>query len=147
MTCYDWHMNSANHVQFPSDHDVAAEHTGECRRVHARLTDFAKQRAALDAKEARDLVYAEELQIWKAFGHTTMLAYLEAEMGYGPHTAGERLRVAHALADLPLTAGKLGRASCITRQFASSRASRRPRPNRRGSRPCLARTSGRSSAS
>src|SRR5262249_28287797 len=80
---------------------------GECRRLHGRFTERGRQRAALDAAEAADLVYAEELAIWTVFGYTTMYAYLEAELGYGPHTAGERLRVAHALPRLPQTAAKL----------------------------------------
>jgi len=85
----------------------AAERAEDCRHLHARLKAFAKQRAALDASEARCLVIAEEIEIWKAIGYTTMLAYLEGELGYGPHTAGERLRVAHALRELPLTAERL----------------------------------------
>src|SRR5258705_9998995 len=63
--------------------------------------------AALDACEASELVYAEEIGIWESFGYTTMLAYTEAELGYGPHTAGERLRVAHALRELPAIAARL----------------------------------------
>src|SRR6266496_3674429 len=80
----------------------AAVRLDECRRIHGRLKSLAHQRAALDAHEARDLAEAEELEIWSAFGYTTMLAYLEGELGYGPHTASERLRVAHALRELPL---------------------------------------------
>src|ERR1044071_5684076 len=36
-----------------------------------------------------------------------MFAYLEAELGYGPHTARERLRVAHALRELPVMSERL----------------------------------------
>src|SRR5512138_267298 len=84
-----------------------AQQTEDCRRLHDRLKAFAMERAALDAKEARCLVIAEEVEIWKAFGYTTMFAYLEAELGYGPHTASERLRVAHALRELPLISERL----------------------------------------
>ena len=94
-------------ARFPSADVLAAERIDECRLIHARLKGIAKQRGALDAKEARDLVVAEELEIWKVFGYATMFAYVEAELGYGPHTAGERLRVAHALEDLPVIASRL----------------------------------------
>src|SRR5438094_2278022 len=95
--------------QLPTDEERDGFRIDDCRRVHGRLKSLAHQRAALDANEARDLVEAEELEIWSAFGYTTMLAYLEGELGYGPHTASERLqlRVARALVGLPLTAKKL----------------------------------------
>ena len=103
-------MNTDSHAlirTLPTDAERAALRLADCRRLHGRLTGCARQRAALDAQEARDLVDAEEVEIWSAFGYPTMLAYLEAELGYGPHTAGERLRVARALLELPLTAARL----------------------------------------
>ena len=36
--------------------------------LHERLVAGAKQRLALEAAEARDLVYAEEAEIWRRFG-------------------------------------------------------------------------------
>jgi hypothetical protein len=84
-----------------------ADRLDECRRLHERLVRWARQRAANDAAEARELLLAEELGIWEAYGYTTMLAYMEAELGYGPHTALERLRVAHALPALPAIAARL----------------------------------------
>ncbi len=53
-------------------------------------------------EEARLLRYAEELKLWRGWGFTGMLEYLERVMGYAPHTASERLRVARALGELPL---------------------------------------------
>ena len=103
-------MNTDNHVvekAIPTDAERAAFRLADCRRLHGRLKGIAQQRAALDAQEAHDLVDAEEIEIWSAFGYPTMLAYLESELGYGPHTACERLRVARALRDLPLTAAQL----------------------------------------
>jgi hypothetical protein len=99
--------SSVSGARFPSADVLAADREADCRRIHGRLSRLAKQRAALDAQEARDLVAGEELGIWTVFGYTTMLAYLEGELGYGPHVAGERLRVAHALESLPLTAERL----------------------------------------
>src|SRR5258706_6638468 len=103
-------MNTENDVsgaRFPGDDVLAAERAEDCRLIHRRLKGIAKQRAALDAQEARDLAMAEELEVWKVFGYATMFAYLEGELGYRPHTAGERLRVALALADLPVMTAQL----------------------------------------
>src|SRR5262245_38081306 len=103
-------MNTDSHAlvrNLPTDAERAAFRLADCRRLHGRLKGCALERAALDAQEARDLVAAEDVEIWSAFGYTTMLAYLEGELGYGPHTACERLRVARALLELPLTAAQL----------------------------------------
>ncbi|MCX5743025.1 MAG: hypothetical protein NT062_11070 [Proteobacteria bacterium] len=69
--------------------------------MHAALMSIARRRGALDAEEARLLRRAEDVQIWLRFGMVSPLDYLERKLGYAPHTANERLRVASALADLP----------------------------------------------
>ncbi len=89
------------------DHAAAAEqwereHEAEWVRVDRKLRDIAVRRAALDAEEARLLRYAEELELWRGWGFGSMLEYMERAMGYKPHTAAERLRVARAIAELPL---------------------------------------------
>ena len=71
------------------------------RTVDRELRSIAKQRGALDAREARWLREAERLQIWKHLGMVSALDYLERILGYTPHAARERLRVASALAELP----------------------------------------------
>jgi len=81
--------------------------------VHAQLTRIAKRRATLDAEEARWLRRAEALQIWKPLGMVNALDYIERTLGYAPHAAHERLRVARSLGDLPViegafTDGRLG---------------------------------------
>src|SRR5690349_3831747 len=95
-----------------SEQELLEERSRECARLHARLRGFAHRRAVLDSEELDVLLRAEELQIWHRFGFTNMYAYLEATLGYGPHAAAERLRVAHELSDLPelsqlLSDGKL----------------------------------------
>ncbi|MDQ3337015.1 MAG: HNH endonuclease [Myxococcota bacterium] len=67
-----------------------------------RLRNLAQRRAALDAEEARCLREAERLQIWRELGMVSAIDYLERVLGYAPHAAMERLRVARALASLPL---------------------------------------------
>jgi hypothetical protein len=95
-----------------ADHAVAAEawehqHEAEWTRVDQKLRGIASRRAALDAEEANLLRYAEELKLWRGWGFGSMLEYMERAMGYAPHTATERLRVARAIAELPLIADAL----------------------------------------
>src|SRR5262245_52025303 len=84
-----------------------AEQREEWESLDRRLRTVARSRGALDAREAELLRYAEELQLWRAFGYASLLEYMERAMGYSPHTALERLRVAKALVDLPRLAEAL----------------------------------------
>ncbi len=72
--------------------------------LHERLVAGAKQRLALEAAEARDLVLAEEAEIWRRFGYISMIEYMQRELFYEGHTARERLRVANKLFELPVLA-------------------------------------------
>src|SRR5512138_3942289 len=72
------------------------------REVDRALRSIALRRGALDAEEARWLREAERLQIWRHLGMVNALDYLERVLGYTPHAAHERLRVARALEDLPV---------------------------------------------
>src|SRR6185295_17747446 len=58
---------------------------------------------------AFDLVRAEQLKIYVSFGFVTLYEYLERVLGYKPHAARERMRVARALAVLPKTTAALAR--------------------------------------
>lgn len=78
------------------------------REVDRRLRRIARHRAALDAEEARWLRMAVRLEVWRAVGQISMRAYLEDVLGYGPHGANERLRVAEALGTLPKLEAALG---------------------------------------
>ena len=82
--------------------NVVAE--SDWKDLHHRLRSIAKRRIALEAKEADLLIEAEEMGLYRRLSYTSMLEYMERELHYGPHAANERLRVAHALIDLPLTA-------------------------------------------
>jgi hypothetical protein len=81
----------------------------ECIAVDRRLIEYARHRAALDAAESFDLTRAQSLKVYLYFGCATMHEYVERRLGYGPHAARERLRVAHALAGLPVMTGALAR--------------------------------------
>ena len=84
------------------------------REVHDRLHDNARRRAALDASEAYWLREAERLQIWRPLGMVSILDYMERVLGYAPRTAQDRLRVARALAHLPVLTESLGEADGLT---------------------------------
>jgi hypothetical protein len=71
------------------------------REVDRRLRGIAKQRAALDAEEARWLREAERVQIWRPLGMVNMMDYMERVLGYAPRNAQKRLQVARALEALP----------------------------------------------
>src|SRR5512140_2461222 len=81
----------------------------EWQLVDQRLREYARHRSALDAAEAFDLVRAEQLKIYVPFGHVSLYEYMEHVLGYKPHAARERMRVARALATLPETTAALAR--------------------------------------
>lgn len=69
--------------------------------LHWQLRSIAQQRVALEAKETGLLLHAEELQLYRRLGYSSMLEYMERELHWGPHAANERLRVSR---ELPLIA-------------------------------------------
>jgi len=81
----------------------------EWQEVDRRLPEYARRRSTLDAVEAFDFVRAEQLKIYVSFGFVSLYEYLERVLGYKPHTARERMRVARALAALPETTAALAR--------------------------------------
>jgi hypothetical protein len=74
----------------------------EWQHLHALLRELARQRVALEAREADYLVEAEETRMFVRLGYSTMAEYMERELHYSPHAANERLRVARELSALPL---------------------------------------------
>jgi hypothetical protein len=78
------------------------------RSADTTLRAIATRRAALDADEAQWLVIARRTEMHRHLGFSTLLEYMERVMGYGPHAASERLRVAEALEALPALRAALG---------------------------------------
>ena len=74
---------------------------------HERLLRVRSSRAALDADEALWLVVCEELGTHRELGLGSFVEYVAAVLGYDPHSAWERIRVARALVQLPATFEKL----------------------------------------
>jgi hypothetical protein len=73
------------------------------------LKGIAAKRSALDAEELTWLRRAVALRIWRHLGMVDAADYMERELGYAPHTARERLRVASALEELPALEAALAR--------------------------------------
>jgi hypothetical protein len=79
--------------------------------LHRRLKRIVKARGALDAQEAAVLREAQSTKMWRHFGCSSLVDYMEREMGYTPRAALERLRVANALEELPVIAGAMDQGS------------------------------------
>jgi hypothetical protein len=77
--------------------------------IDEELRGNAKRRSGLDAHEMYWLREAERVQIWRPFGMVSMLDYMDRVLGHTPETARKRLRVARALAHLPLISAALER--------------------------------------
>src|SRR5580692_1464250 len=71
------------------------------REPDRMLSALATKRAMVDFEEMRWLREAKRRGTWLELGYATMLAYMEARLGYEPRTAKDRLRVAEALGQLP----------------------------------------------
>src|SRR6187455_1321091 len=84
----DWALGAANAT------------TPSHAEIDRQLRRLAKQRAGLDAEEARWLRRADEADCWRALGYVHALEYLEEVFGYAPRTAQEKLRVAKELGNL-----------------------------------------------
>jgi hypothetical protein len=70
--------------------------------LHRMLKRIAKARAHLDLQEAEALREAQQLRLWRQFGHASLADYMVQELGYSSHrVAEERLRLANALPSLP----------------------------------------------
>ena len=82
-------------------------HGEACDQVHRRLKRIVKARGSLDLQEAAALREAYKLQIWRRYGYSSMVDYMERELGYSPRAGLERLRVANAIVDLPQIAAAI----------------------------------------
>ena len=81
----------------------------EWQEIDRRLREYALHRTTLDAAEAFDLLRAEQLKLYMSCGFATLYEYMERVLGYAPHAARERMRVARSLAKLPATTAALAR--------------------------------------
>jgi hypothetical protein len=51
-------------------------------RVHRTLKRIANARAFLDTREAAALREAHRIRLWEQFGYTSLIDYMERELGY-----------------------------------------------------------------
>ncbi|MEO6774578.1 MAG: DUF222 domain-containing protein, partial [Kofleriaceae bacterium] len=77
------------------------------QEIDRELRTIAKRRCAIDAEEAVLLCVVVRREIWRELGKASLLEYLEGVLGFGPKAAKERVRVALALAELPVLAEAL----------------------------------------
>jgi hypothetical protein len=108
--CYMGHMLFENSVAAgtewswqPGRASRASESTrlDDDDRVHRTLKRIAKARALLDSQEAAALREAQRIRLWERFGYTSLVDYMERELGYSARSAVDRLRVANAIEALP----------------------------------------------
>ena len=92
-----------------SDPPVAAAAEPEWQVADRALRRLAARRAALDVEEADWLLRALAAEVHRHQGFATFAEYLERVLGYAPHTARDRVRVAEALPRLPATRAALQR--------------------------------------
>ena len=106
-----WIMLLQSSREIDEGHEIPPTQRGpvEWQEIDRRLREYARHRASLDAAELFDLVRAERLKIYFLFGFVSLYEYMERVLGYGPHAARERMRVARALTTLPETATALAR--------------------------------------
>jgi hypothetical protein len=102
-------VESAHQMDAGSERTVMAGLLPEWKEVDRRLREYAHHRSELDAAELFDLVRAEQLKVHVCCGCSSLYDYMERVLGYGPHAARERMRVARALATLPDTTAALAR--------------------------------------
>ncbi len=86
---------------------VGGEQVPAWMRLHGEMQSATRRRCAWDAENARHLREAEAMQLWNHFGYISILEYLEREHGIEPRAASDRLRVSHALGELPLLEAEL----------------------------------------
>src|SRR5258705_8325863 len=102
-------LSSSSQIDSVRDMVTRRRRDTEWEQVDQRLREYARYRSSLDAAEAFDLVRAEQMKIYMFFGYVTIYEYMERVLGYGPHAARERMRVARALTALPETTAALAR--------------------------------------
>jgi hypothetical protein len=84
--------------------EAGAGHAARFEQLHRRLKRIVRARGALDAQEAAALREAQSTKMWRHFGCSSLIDYMEREMGYTARAAIERLRVANAIEELPVIA-------------------------------------------
>jgi 5-methylcytosine-specific restriction endonuclease McrA len=76
------------------------------------LRTLAGRRAGLDVEEAKWLVIAQRERVHVELGLGSFREYVERVLGYAPHTAIERIRVAEELVKLPALRAALAEGRC-----------------------------------
>ncbi len=100
------------------------------RRWRTALTTWAGRIAAGEARLMAYIGEFDERRAWAVDGILSCAHWLSWRLGMGPNAAGERVRVARALRQLPETSRRLPTAGCRSPRCGRSAGSRRPRMSR-----------------
>ena len=76
------------------EHESRSE---RCKWVDGHIRRIARLMAESEVELGEWLREGEKVRIWEAFGHVSMVRYVEEALGVSPHTAFEKLRVARQL--------------------------------------------------
>src|SRR6187397_3204720 len=79
-------------VEMCGDGVVASGVDEKLALLHRMLKRIAKARAHLDLQEAEALREAQQLKLWRQFGHVSLADYMVQELGYASHRAAEDQR-------------------------------------------------------
>src|SRR5678809_1356578 len=82
------------------------------READEQLCRLTRERGALDAEEAKWLVIARRERVHERLGVGSFREYVERRLGYQPHTAIDRIRVAEELEQLPVLRSALADGNC-----------------------------------
>ncbi len=77
------------------------------KAAHTELVTLAKEKSGRDFLEGRLMLLVHRTAFWVELGFGSFYEYAERILGYHPKVTSERLRVAHALEELPELAGAL----------------------------------------
>jgi hypothetical protein len=91
-------------VPWPRYADAKVENWQE---IHDKLVGFAKRQAGHDFEEGQWLLRGMKAAVHVALAYGSYFEYVERIFGYAPRVAADRIRVAQALEELPLTAEAL----------------------------------------
>ena len=76
--------------------------TGDWTAIDAAISRLGRSKAEHDYEEGRWLLAARRAAVHTRLGFASLGEYIERRLGHDPRTTAEKLRVASALADLPL---------------------------------------------
>lgn len=126
-TTWNWQPGRASRAS-----EAASGADADRDRVHWTLKRVAKARALLDAQEAEALREAQRVRLWERFGYTSLVDYMQRELGYTARAAVDRVALQTRSTIYQSWAPRLRKVTCRCAARESSCAFSNPRPRRPG---------------